>query len=105
MTSKKSDPRKESKLIKDQRQELVARGMVRGLTAIEIADSIATGGKDGGPILVNPATELPYSDETIRLDMRAIEKKWQTSTKKSVEKHRSQQLAELAEVKREAWQI
>lgn len=94
---------KEDAVIKQRRQELVARLMVRGISAREIAETLGTPGKDGKIPLLNPETGLPYSEETIRLDMVAIKRAWKTSTKESVEQHRAQQLAELTEVKRTAW--
>jgi len=99
MTARKPDPRKDSKIITERRQEKVAKLMIYGLTSREIADQLAT--ED----VINPDTGLPWSVETIRLDQKAVERKWKASTKASVETHRARQLAEVARVKRDAWEM
>lgn len=99
MTSKKSDPHKDSKIIQERRQEEVSRLMVRGMSARAIADDMAKREH------INPSTGDAWSDETIRLDMKAVQRKWKASTKASVEVHRARQLAELSEIKREAWNM
>jgi hypothetical protein len=89
---------KKPNIIQERRQEKVARLMLQGLSSREIADQLAR------EEVINPDTGTPWAVETIRLDQKAIQKKWKQSTKESVETHRAQQLAELALVKREAWE-
>jgi len=86
------------KLLQEHRREAVARHMLRGLSLREIQDKLATADK-----ILNPDTKEPYSVETIRSDQAAIKRLWASSTKASVETHRARQLAELGEIKREAW--
>jgi hypothetical protein len=85
-------------LLQDQRREAVARHMLRGFSLREIQGKLENDDK-----ILNPDTRQPYSVETIRSDQAAIKRLWASSTKASVEAHRARQLAELGEIKREAW--
>ena len=79
------------------RRLLVARLRARGLSMREITDAVARNGQ------FNPETNQPWDLATIFRDCRALQQQWLEQTKEVLDEHRARQLAELAEVKREAW--
>jgi len=82
--------------IEARRLELVASFRLRKLTQREIQEKVAE-------VLMNPATDEPYSLGTINADIKKLEKEWRRSAAAKVEEHKAQQLAEIQEVKRQAW--
>ena len=82
--------------IEAKRLELVAALRLRGRTQREIQQALA------GQML-NPATNEPYSLGTINGDIKRLEKQWRKAAADTIEEHKARQLAEIAEVKRQAW--
>lgn len=80
-----------------QRRELVARARLRGASTREIAFALEE------LEFVNPVTQEPWSPATIHLDIKALESEWQENAKRAIEEHKANQLAELKEVRRQAW--
>ena len=78
------------------RLELVAALRLRGRTQREIQQALA------GQML-NPATNEPYSLGTINGDIKRLEKQWRKAAADTIEEHKARQVAEIAEVKRQAW--
>ena len=83
-------------VIKAKRLELVAALRLRGRTQREIQQALA------GQML-NPATNEPYSLGTINGDIKRLEKQWRKAAADTIEEHKARQVAEIAEVKRQAW--
>jgi DNA-binding transcriptional MerR regulator len=81
----------------DARRLLVTRLRARGLSMREITDAVARNGQ------LNPETNEPWDLATVFRDCQALQQQWLEQTKAVVAEHRARQLAELAEVKREAW--
>ena len=81
----------------DHRRELVARARLRGATIREIVEGLAQAGH------VNPETGEAWSRGTIHSDLKALQSEWRRESKKAVDHHKARQLAELYEVKRQAW--
>ena len=82
--------------IEAKRLELVAALRLRGRTQREIQQAL-------GQQLVNPATNEPYSLATINGDIKKLEKQWRKAAADSTIEHKARQLAEIGEVKRQAW--
>lgn len=82
--------------IEAKRLELVAALRLRGRTQREIQQALA------GQML-NPATNEPYSLGTINGDIKKLEKAWRKSAADTIDKHKARQVAEISEVKRQAW--
>ena len=82
--------------IEAKRLELVAALRLRGRTQREIQQALA------GQML-NPATNEPYSLGTINTDIKRLEKQWRKAAADTIEKHKARQIAEIGEVKRQAW--
>jgi len=82
--------------IEAKRLELVAALRLRGRTQREIQQALA------GQML-NPATNGPYSLGTINGDIKRLEKQWRKAAADTIEEHKARQVAEIAEVKRQAW--
>ena len=83
-------------MIEARRLELVASLRLRRRTQREIQQALATQ-------LVNPKTGEAFSLGTINADVKKLEKGWRESAAAKVEEHKAQQLAEIQEVKRQAW--
>jgi hypothetical protein len=79
------------------RRELVARARLRGATIREIVVALTAIG------FVNPVTEEPWSKSIVHQDIQALEGEWRQSAQQAIEEHKAQQLAELQEVRRQAW--
>lgn len=82
----------------DHRRQLVARLRLRGASQRDIVDALPKQ-------TMNGSTGLPWSAGTIHYDIKAIEEAWQKSAQIDIAQHKSNVLAELAEVKRQAWGI
>ena len=82
--------------IEAKRLELVAALRLRGRTQREIQQALA------GQML-NPATNKPYSLSTINTDIKRLEKQWRKAAADTIEEHKARQIAEIGEVKRQAW--
>ena len=85
-----------NEMIEARRLELVASLRLRRRTQREIQQALATQ-------LVNPKTGEAFSLGTINADVKKLEKGWRESAAAKVEEHKAQQLAEIQEVKRQAW--
>lgn len=83
------------------RRERVAQLRARGLTQREITAALAKPPDSGG--LRNPDTNAPYDLSTINGDIKALRKDWQARAAEITSAHRADQLAEIAQLKREAW--
>jgi len=81
------------------RRERVAQLRLRGLTMREIVAALPRG---DNPML-NPETGQPFSLGCIAGDLKELSKQWQANAERDITEHKSEQLAELAEVKRAAW--
>jgi len=82
-----------------ERQELVAHYRLRGASIREITAQLAK----AHPTIVNPRNGLPYSQHRIFKDLQEIKEEWKRRACESMDAHIARILAELAEVKREAW--
>ena len=82
----------------DKRRTLVARARLKGATQREIVEALAK------QRYVNPDTGKPWSLGTINYDLRAIRKQWREDAKQDISEYTADQLAELREVRRKAWQ-
>ena len=81
------------------RRELVGHYRLRGLSYREIVEALAKNHDD----VFNPVTGDPWTIQTIYADMRRLEKDWQEHAMADVSKHKARLLAELSEIKRQAW--
>jgi hypothetical protein len=79
------------------RRELVARSRLRGASLREIVAALAA------IPFVNPVTNEPFSLHAIHDDIKALETQWQENARQAIEEHKASQLAELREVRRQAW--
>ena len=82
--------------IEAKRLELVAALRLRGRSQREIQQALAMQ-------MVNPTTGEPYSLGTINGDIKRLERQWRKAAADSIEEHKARQLAEIGEVKRQAW--
>ena len=82
--------------IEAKRLELVSALRLRGRTQREIQQALA--GQ-----MVNPQTGEPYSLGTINADIKKLERQWRKAAADTTEEHKARQLAEIGEVKRQAW--
>lgn len=82
--------------IEAKRLELVASLRLRKFTQREIQEELAK-------TLKNPATDEPYSLGTINGDIKRLEREWRKAAAVATEQHKAQQLAEIQEIKRQAW--
>jgi transposase len=81
----------------DARRERVAALRLRGFTEREIVAALEQQG------FFNPETHRPYSTGCIAKDILALQKQWRENAARAISEHKSEQLAEIAEVKRSAW--
>jgi hypothetical protein len=81
----------------DARRERVASLRLRGFTEREIVAALEQQG------FFNPETHRPYSTGCIAKDILALQKQWRENAARAISEHKSEQLAEIAEVKRSAW--
>lgn len=79
------------------RRRLVARLLLRGMTQREIMDGLTASGS------VNPDNGTPWSLGTVNSDVKALAREWASSAAGDVDAQRGRLLAELREVKRQAW--
>jgi len=82
--------------IEAKRLELVAALRLRGRSQREIQQALAMQ-------MVNPATGEPYSLGTVNADIKKLERQWRKTAADTIEEHKARQLAEIGEVKRQAW--
>lgn len=81
----------------DYRREMVAKYLLRKYSLRRIAKAVADEGS------INPDTGGVWDATTIMRDVRALRTAWQREAGAKVERHQSLLMAELDEVKREAW--
>lgn len=81
------------------RREAVARLRLMGYTEWEITAKLAAGKK---PIL-NPQTGEPYSRQTVHNDLRLLREQWAENAQQSIGEHQKRQLAEIQEIKKQAF--
>ena len=79
------------------RREMVGQLIARRMTRREIVDALAAAGEK------NPLTGAPWELATIQRDAAALERQWKTAAARTTAKWKARQLAEIEEVKREAW--
>ena len=82
--------------IEAKRLELVAALRLRGRSQREIQQALAMQ-------MVNPTTGEPYSLGTVNADIKKLERQWRKTAADTIEEHKARQLAEIGEVKRQAW--
>lgn len=82
-----------------QRREMVARLRLRGLSQREICHALSHPTKG----IINPQTNKPYSIATINADCQFLVKQWQENMTAAEDTRLSRILAEIQEVRREAW--
>lgn len=92
----------------EQRRERVAQLRLRGLSAREIAQSLAKGVRDPATgeyvgKIVSPITGKPYDHKTILADLDALKAQWRQSSGVATDEHMARQFAEIQEIKRAAW--
>lgn len=86
-------------LVAKRRRE-VAYWRLRGLALAEIADKIAE-----REDLRNPRTGKPYSSVTIHNDLEALRREWHQESLRDIAADKSEQLAEIREARRKAWDL
>ena len=79
------------------RREMVGQLLCRRMTRREIVDALAAAGEK------NPDTDQPWDLATIQRDAATLERQWKTAAARTTAKWKARQLAEIEEVKREAW--
>lgn len=79
------------------RREMVGQLLSRRMTRREIVDALAAAGEK------NPLTDAPWELATIQRDAAALERQWKAASLKKATVWKAHQLAEIEEVKREAW--
>ncbi len=82
--------------IEAKRLESVAALRLRGRTQREIQQALAAQ-------LLNPVTGEAYSLGTINGDIKKLERNWRKAAADTIDEHKARQLAEIGEVKRQAW--
>lgn len=82
-----------------ERRKKVASLRLRGWTQREIQRSLAIGNN----VYHNPSTGKPFSLGIINSDIKALERQWLAKAADSTDEYKASVLAEIAEVKREAW--
>lgn len=85
------------KAIIDNRRLMVARLRLRGITQREIQRALEQQNT------INPADGKPWSLGTINGDIKALEAEWRERAAEEIDTFKAQQLAEIAEVKRQGW--
>ncbi len=88
---------KDGRKIIEARRERVAQLRLRGLTMREIMAALESQG------MVNPETGKSFGLGTLSKDYGELDKQWRANAARSTDEHKSEQLAEIAEVKRSAW--
>jgi hypothetical protein len=81
------------------RRDMVAQLRLMGYTEREITLRLATGKQP----LLNPQTGEPYSRQTVHNDLVLLREKWTESAAQSINEHQVRQLAEIQEIKRQAF--
>ena len=79
------------------RREAVGRLRVYGMTEREIAIALPKQG------IVNPQTGEPFSHQTVHLDCEALRQEWRENAAVSTAEHQARELAEVQEIKRQAF--
>lgn len=79
------------------RRELVGQMLSRKMTRREIVETLTAADER------NPATDEPWSLGTIQEDAKALERQWRATAQKDAKIWKARQLAEIEEVKRDAW--
>ena len=82
--------------VADKRREIVARGLLRGMTQLEIANYLAEKGMVG-------KKGKPYSPATISRDVSVIRGEWRLAAARDYQDHIAAALAEIRELRRHAW--
>jgi hypothetical protein len=81
----------------EKRRELVAQLRLRHYSQREIAAALEKAG------FLNPRTKKPYTHATVASDIDALMEDWRAAAGVDTQLHAAHQLAELTEIKREAW--
>lgn len=82
------------------RREMVASLRLRGLTEREITEALAKPGKQQ---ILNPDSGEPYSPQTIHNDLKLLRDEWRERAAEDIKIHHARQLAEIQEIKRQAF--
>ena len=82
--------------IEAKRRDLVSSFLLRGMSQREVQEALAGAMK-------NPLTDEPYSLGTVNGDIKRLRLEWRKSAAANTEVHKARQLAEIREVKRQAW--
>jgi hypothetical protein len=83
----------------DERRRRVAAMALRGLSQREIVASLPTGREP----LFNPKTGKAFNLATVNRDLQALRKQWREAAAVDLAAYKARILAELQEVKRQAW--
>jgi hypothetical protein len=78
------------------RRRMVASMMLQGFGLDTITEGLVTR-------FLNPKTSEPYSRASVYRDMLALKRQWRTEAMADIAELRGRQLAEIAELKKEAW--
>jgi DNA-binding transcriptional MerR regulator len=81
----------------ENRRRTIASLRLRGLTIREIETALLAAGK------LNPNTGKPWTIYTISSDLKVIESQWREDAARDISELKAKQLAEIGEVKLEAW--
>lgn len=81
------------------RRQLVASLRLRGQTEQEIADALSK-----SPHGINPVTSKPWASGTVHNDLVALRQEWRAESMRDIATHKAQQLAEIREARKKAWE-
>jgi hypothetical protein len=85
------------KMVVEKRRRFVASLRLRGMTQREIESALPAHG------VFNPKTGKPWTLGMINRDLKAIEAQWREDAARDISELKAKQLAEIGEVKLEAW--
>lgn len=96
----------ETTMIKKLRLTAIEGLRIRGATNAEISRILAQHHEQGRVMFgLNPETKKPFTVAEIGRFVKTIESEWMETASQSVTAHRARQLAELADLKKQAWSL
>ncbi len=81
------------------RRQVVASLRLRGYTVQEITESLSKN-QHG----INPKTSKPWAIGTVHSDIIALRQEWRAESMRDIATHKAQQLAEIREARKKAWE-
>lgn len=81
----------------------VSRMRVRGMSPQEITERLAKPVAEGGLGIVDPKSNQPFTEATIKNDLTKLVQEWRQEAAQNTADHKGRVFMELQEVKRVAW--